>query len=94
MTIESFVDGRLSLSRYPAFRRELVNLRVGKQWGAWGLSVWARNLFDEDYATRGFYFGNEPPLFENTLYTKFGDPRSYGITLSYDYGKGERKRKK
>lgn len=63
----------------------LVNLRVGKQWGAWGLSAWSRNLFDEDYATRGFYFGNEPPLFENTLYTKFGDPRSYGITLTYDY---------
>jgi len=69
--------------RSDAYR--LVNLRVGKQWGAWGLSAWTRNLFDEDYATRGFYFGNEPPLFENTLYTKFGDPRTYGITLSYDY---------
>jgi outer membrane receptor protein involved in Fe transport len=69
---------------------QLVNLRVGKQWGAWALSAWARNLFDEDYATRGFYFGNEPPSFENTLYTKFGDPRTYGITLSYDY---ERRRK-
>lgn len=63
---------------------QLVNLRVGKQWGAWGLSAWARNLFDKDYATRGFYFGNEPPLFENTLYTKFGDPRSFGITLTYE----------
>ena len=65
---------------------QLVNLRLGKQWGAWGLSAWIRNLFDEDYATRGFYFGNEPPLFENTLYTRFGDPRTYGLTLSYDYG--------
>ena len=63
----------------------LVNLRVGKQWGAWALSAWTRNLFGEDYATRGFYFGNEPPLFENTLYTRFGEPRTYGITLSYDY---------
>jgi len=64
---------------------QLVNLRIGKQWGSWTLSVWARNLFDEDYATRGFYFGNEPPWFENTLYTRFGDPRSYGLTLSYHY---------
>ena len=64
----------------------LVNLRIGKQWNAWTLSAWARNLFDEDYATRGFYFGNEPPWFENTLYTRFGDPRSYGLTLSYQYG--------
>jgi outer membrane receptor protein involved in Fe transport len=65
---------------------QLVNLRIGKQWNAWTLSAWARNLFDEDYATRGFYFGNEPPWFENTLYTRFGDPRSYGVTLSYHYG--------
>lgn len=64
---------------------QLVNLRFGKHWGAWTLSAWGRNIFDQNYATRGFYFGNEPPLFENTLYTKFGDPRSYGITLSYDY---------
>lgn len=66
---------------------QLVNLRIGKQWGTWALSAWARNLLDEEYATRGFYFGNEPPLFETTLYTKFGDPRTYGITLSYDFGK-------
>jgi outer membrane receptor protein involved in Fe transport len=64
---------------------QLVNLRIGKHWDAWSLSAWGRNVFDEDYATRGFYFGNEPPAFENTLYTKFGDPRSYGISLSYDY---------
>jgi outer membrane receptor protein involved in Fe transport len=64
---------------------QLVNLRIGKRWDAWSLSAWGRNVFDEDYATRGFYFGNEPPAFENTLYTKFGDPRSYGLSLSYDY---------
>lgn len=63
----------------------LVNLRLGKQWGAWTVSAWGRNIFDVNYATRGFYFGNEPPDFENTLYTKFGDPRSYGISLSYDF---------
>jgi outer membrane receptor protein involved in Fe transport len=64
---------------------QLVNLRFGKQWGAWTFAAWGRNIFDQNYATRGFFFGNEPPLFENTLYTKFGDPRTYGITLSYDY---------
>lgn len=65
---------------------QLVNLRLGKKWGNFTASAWVRNLFDEDYATRGFYFGNEPPLFENTLYTRFGDPRSYGISLNYHYG--------
>jgi len=64
---------------------QLVNLRIGKQWDSWSVSAWARNLFDEDYATRGFYFGNEPPWFENTLYTRFGDPRTIGLTLNYHY---------
>jgi iron complex outermembrane receptor protein len=63
----------------------LVNLRLGRQWGPWTLAAWGRNLFDKNYATRGFYFGNEPPWFEDTLYTRFGDPRSYGISLDYDF---------
>lgn len=63
----------------------LVKLRIGKNWGRWTLSAWGRNIFDEKYATRGFYFGNEPPLFENTLYTKFGDPANFGGTLEYHY---------
>jgi len=37
--------------------------------------------FDRDYAVRGFYFGNEPPDFPNTLYTRLGDPRQIGITI-------------
>jgi outer membrane receptor protein involved in Fe transport len=61
----------------------LANVRVGRDWDAWSVSLWARNVFDEDYAVRGFYFGNEPPDFLPTLYTRLGDPRHYGITLSY-----------
>jgi outer membrane receptor protein involved in Fe transport len=60
---------------------ELVNLRVGFGTEVWTLQAWARNLFDEDYAVRGFYFGNEPPDFPPTLYTRFGDPRQIGVTL-------------
>lgn len=63
----------------------LVNVRVGKAWRNWVLSAWGRNVFDEDYATRGFYFGNEPPDFANTLYTKFGDPQQLGISLEFRY---------
>ncbi len=64
---------------------QLVNVRVGKEWRNWALSAWGRNIFDEDYATRGFYFGNEPPDFPNTLYTKFGDPAQFGVSLEFHY---------
>lgn len=63
----------------------LVNLRIAKDWEQWSLIGWGRNIFDENYATRGFFFGNEPPAFAPTLYTRFGDPRQVGVTLQYRY---------
>ncbi|MDJ0928055.1 MAG: TonB-dependent receptor [Gammaproteobacteria bacterium] len=62
---------------------EIVNLRIGKEWERWSVTAWARNLFDEEYAVRGFFFGNEPPNFPNKLYVRLGDPRHYGITIRY-----------
>ncbi len=60
---------------------ELANARVGYDAESWSVQLWARNLFDRDYTVRGFYFGNEPPDFPATLYTRFGDPRQVGITF-------------
>lgn len=60
---------------------QLVNLRLGYDAEQWSAHVWVRNLFDENYAVRGFYFGNEPPLFENQLYIRQGDSRLAGLTL-------------
>ena len=59
----------------------LANARIGYTRDRWTLQLWVRNLFDEEYAVRGFYFGNEPPDFPATLYTRQGDPRQVGITL-------------
>lgn len=63
----------------------LANLSVGRDWDSWNVKLWARNVLDEDYAVRGFYFGNEPPDFPPTLYTRLGDPRHYGITVRYGW---------
>ncbi len=59
----------------------LVHARAGYESDAWLVQLWGRNLFDKEYAVRGFYFGNEPPDFPNTLYTRLGDPRQIGITI-------------
>jgi len=64
---------------------QTVNLKLGKRWKQWAVFAWVRNLFDEDYHTRGFSFGLEPPWFERSRYTRLGDPRHYGITVSYHY---------
>jgi len=52
----------------------------------WSASLWVRNITDEEYYTRGFYFGNNPATgYEPELYTQLGDPRTFGFTLSYDF---------
>ncbi len=61
----------------------LVNLRVGRDFGPFSVSLWARNLLDEEYAVRGFFFGNEPPDFPDTRYIRLGDPRHFGVTFKY-----------
>jgi iron complex outermembrane recepter protein len=52
----------------------------------WKVSVWARNLFDKDYATRGFFFGNNPAKdYINETYVQLAEPRVAGMTVTYDY---------
>ena len=71
----------------------LTHLKVGyeacpeqcRRGDAWSVYVWARNLFDEDYVTRGFFFGNEPPLFESKRYTQLGEPRQIGVTMRWKF---------
>ncbi len=60
---------------------ELINVRLGYKADSWAVNLWARNLLDEEYAVRGFYFGNEPRDFPATLYTRLGDPRQFGVTF-------------
>jgi iron complex outermembrane receptor protein len=65
---------------------ELVNARLGYDYADWRLQIWARNLFDKDYAVRGFYFANEPPdFFPPQLYTRLGDKRQIGLTLDRSF---------
>lgn len=64
---------------------ELVNLKLGYEEEFWSYYFWARNVFDEKYTVRGFFFANEPPDWENKLYTRLGDPRHMGVTIRYRY---------
>ena len=62
----------------------LTNLSLGYQFDQFEVSLWVHNLFNKYYSVRGFYFGNEPPNFEDTLYERHGDPRRFGLSLQYD----------
>lgn len=61
----------------------LLNLKAGYAHGPWSTYAWARNVTDEDYAVRGFYFGLEPPDYANERYVQRGDGRLVGVTLAW-----------
>ena len=61
----------------------LVNASVEYTTGSWSAILWGRNLADADYQTRGYYFDNFGT--GEALYTQQGDPRTFGLTVSYDF---------
>ncbi|MCL1039706.1 TonB-dependent receptor [Shewanella submarina] len=64
----------------------LLNLRLGYEADNWSVYLWGRNLTDEEYGVRGFFFGNEPNKdWADQQYVRYGDPRQLGITFRYDY---------
>jgi outer membrane receptor protein involved in Fe transport len=64
---------------------QLVNGNIGYGGQSWTVTVWARNLLDERYAVRGFFFGLEPPDYADKLYVTYGDPRQFGLTLTTSF---------
>ncbi len=61
---------------------ELVNAAIGYQREHWDLRIWGRNLADEDYTIRGFYFPNDPrDGYTERGWFQLGDPRRYGVTF-------------
>jgi outer membrane receptor protein involved in Fe transport len=63
----------------------LTNVQFGYETERWSAMLWGRNVFDREYAIRGFNFGNEPPNFDSKLYTQRGDPRQVGVSFRYTF---------
>jgi iron complex outermembrane recepter protein len=64
---------------------QLVNLNLGYDGGRWNAALYVRNVFNERYAVRGFFFANEPPDWEPKRYVQNGDPRQLGLRVSLDF---------
>lgn len=66
----------------------LFNASMGYAAEQWTVTLWGRNLGDEDYFVRGFgSFGNDPRKFYVTEpYYQFGEPRVTGLTFEFRLG--------
>ena len=58
---------------------------VGYKHDNWTLTLWGRNLFDEEYEKRVFFFANEGPNYEPARYENPADPQQFGVTLNYSW---------
>lgn len=65
---------------------QLWHASLNYQLDNWRFSLWGRNLGDEDYAVRGYKFGNDPRIdYASMAYTQPGEPRHYGLRVNYDF---------
>ncbi|MEP0176803.1 MAG: TonB-dependent receptor plug domain-containing protein [Paraglaciecola sp.] len=64
----------------------LVHTSLDYQAAKWQVSLYARNLFDVEYANRGFYFPNDPrDEYLPHVWEQFGEPRRVGVNFKYQY---------
>ena len=60
------------------------NGSIGYKYKNWTFTIWGKNLFDEEYEKRIFYFdnydGQDVTRFENPA-----DPQQFGITANYSW---------
>ena len=71
----------------------VVNASIGYRYENWTFTLWAKNLFDESYQKRVFFFGNrfdtsttDPFDFESDRrYEDPADPRTFGVTANYSW---------
>jgi len=68
----------------------LVNGKLGWEKERWAVHLTGRNLLNKRYPVRGFYFGDVPPNFSNETYIQLGDPRTWLVSASVNFG-GDRR---
>ena len=68
---------------------DLFNASLQWQSNKLAVTLWGRNLSDEDYAVHGLYFGADPRdnygAWQNETYLQLGEPRTYGVNFNYAF---------
>lgn len=63
----------------------VYNASLGYAWRQWTFTLWGKNLANERYEKRVFFFGNEDPNYVETRYETRADPRQLGVSLDYRF---------
>ncbi len=67
----------------------LMNGKIGWQTPRWSGYLSGRNLLNKRYPVRGFDFGDVPPNFPSEVYIQLGDPRTWLLEASVNFGRDQ-----
>jgi outer membrane receptor protein involved in Fe transport len=84
---DEFFESNNPDNRDQRTRSEFIvyNAAIGYSYENWTLTLWGRNLFDEEYEKRVFFFGNEGPDYTAARFENPADPQQFGVTLNYEW---------
>ena len=64
----------------------LLNASISYIQDNWQVKLWGRNLTDEEYANRGFYFGNDArDGYAPKQYSQLSEPLVFGANVNYQF---------
>lgn len=63
----------------------VVNASLGYTSGPWTFTLWGRNVLNERYEKRVFFFGNADPDYVETRYEDRADPRQLGASATWRF---------
>lgn len=63
----------------------VYNASLGYAWREWTFTLWGKNILNERYEKRVFFFGNEDPNYIETRYEDRADPRQLGVSAAYRF---------
>jgi iron complex outermembrane recepter protein len=85
VSVPQLVDSGNSYSLFNA-RLALRDIKLGKAAGTFRASLWIKNLTDKQYPIFEVRWGGGVPLTDaDSRIVQFGEPRTYGIALNYNY---------
>jgi len=62
----------------------LLNTSIKYKTKKWSATIWAKNITNTEYSTRGYYF-DAFWTGSDELFVQQGSPRTFGFTLGYDF---------
>ena len=77
---EFFFDDQASIKSNPYY---ISNISFGYKIINWNLSIWGKNILNEKYTTRGYYFDLGIGQQGDQAYKAYGNPAHFGINLEY-----------